>query len=151
MRAVIQRVKQASVTVNNRVVSEIGQGLCVLIGITHDDTPEDADYIAKKLTTLRLFEDFNGKPWKANVKEGGLEILSVSQFTLFAVTNKGAKPDFHLAMPSKDSRPFYEAFLEKLRELHAPEKVKDGEFGAMMDVGIVNDGPVTVFIDSKDK
>ncbi|KAJ3071112.1 hypothetical protein HDU98_005824 [Podochytrium sp. JEL0797] len=136
MRAVIQRVKQASVTVDNRLVSEIGNGICVLIGITTDDTPSDAEFIAKKLTSLRLWDGQDGKPWKLNVKDAGFEILSVSQFTLYAVTNKGAKPDFHKAMKGEFSQPFYNDFLAKLRSLHSDDKVKDGEFGAMMDVAL---------------
>ncbi|KAJ3005451.1 UNVERIFIED_CONTAM: D-tyrosyl-tRNA(Tyr) deacylase [Siphonaria sp. JEL0065] len=135
MRAVIQRVKKASVTV----------------GITQDDTESDADYIAKKITSLKLWPNAEGLQWKLNVKDAGYEILSVSQFTLYAVTSKGAKPDFHYAMKSTDSFPFYVSFLERLKALHDAEKVKDGEFGAMMDVGIVNDGPVTIILDSKDK
>ncbi|KAJ3238893.1 D-tyrosyl-tRNA(Tyr) deacylase [Chytriomyces hyalinus] len=151
MRAVIQRVKQASVTVDGAVVSQIQQGLCVLIGITHGDTEADAEYIAKKITTLRLWPDSEGKPWKLNVNDAGLEVLSVSQFTLFAITSKRAKPDFHLAMKGTDSFPFYQSFLGRLRTLMDKDRVQDGQFGAMMDVGLVNDGPVTLIVDSKEK
>ncbi|KAI9329313.1 D-Tyr tRNAtyr deacylase-like domain-containing protein [Obelidium mucronatum] len=150
MRAVIQRVKTASVTVNGNKISEIQHGLCVLVGIAHDDTESDADFIVKKITTLKLW-DADGKPWKLNVKDAGYEVLSVSQFTLYAQTGKGAKPDFHLAMNGALSLPFYQSFLDKLRSLLEADKVKDGEFGAMMDVGIVNDGPVTILLDSRER
>eukprot|EP01147_Barroeca_monosierra_P003919 gene3919-8402_t len=147
MRAVIQRVARASVSVDENVINEIGKGLCVLVGITSDDTEEDIEYITKKITTLRLFEDESGKMWKKSVQDLDLDILCVSQFTLYAKCGK-SKPDFHMAMPSKKSREFYQSFLEKIRSLYNEEKVKDGIFGAYMRVDIHNDGPVTITLDS---
>ncbi|KAJ3124793.1 phosphate system positive regulatory protein pho81 [Physocladia obscura] len=146
MRAVIQRVKQASVTVNGRIISSIEQGLCVLVGIHVEDTEVDAEFIAKKIATLKLWPDAEGKPWKLNVQDAGHKVLSVSQFTLYAVTSKGSKPDFHLAMKSNDSFSLYNNFLESLRRQCGgdPTRVQDGEFGAMMDVALVNDGPITL-------
>ncbi|EFA76478.1 D-tyrosyl-tRNA deacylase [Heterostelium album PN500] len=144
MRAVIQRVKQGSVTVNNEVISSIGQGLVCLIGITHDDTKVDSDWL--------LWDNKEAnKSWDKSVKDMNYEVLFVSQFTLYAVTKKGTKPDFHCAMPSELSKQFYTQFLNDAKQNYKPELIKDGCFGAMMDVGIVNDGPVTIVLDSKDK
>lgn len=165
MKAVIQRVTTASVTVNNQIISQISKGLCVLIGIATTDTQKDMDYIITKLLTLRLFNDpENTKPWSKSVVDIGGEVLCVSQFTLFALTDKGKKPDFHLAMPGERSKGFYEEFLVKLRHkymalvdkdlaglngINEENCVRDGEFGAMMNVSIQNDGPVTIQIDSR--
>ncbi|KAJ3167463.1 D-tyrosyl-tRNA(Tyr) deacylase [Geranomyces variabilis] len=152
MKAVIQRVTAASVTVDGEVVGQIGRGLCLLVGIAVDDTPKDVDWLAKKVTTLRLFEDAEtGKAWDKSVKDLDLGILSVSQFTLYAVTSKGAKPDFHLAAKSDMSKDMYMGFLEKLGTAHKPERIQDGRFGAMMNVNIQNDGPVTILLDSRSK
>ncbi|KAJ3151937.1 D-tyrosyl-tRNA(Tyr) deacylase [Geranomyces variabilis] len=152
MKAVIQRVTAASVTVDGELVGQIGRGLCLLVGITVDDTPKDVDWMVKKVTTLRLFEDAEtGKSWDKSVKDLDLGILSVSQFTLYAVTSKGAKPDFHLAAKSDISKDVYMGFLEKLRTAHKPERIQDGRFGAMMNVDIQNDGPVTILLDSRSK
>ncbi|EGD73639.1 D-tyrosyl-tRNATyr deacylase 1 [Salpingoeca rosetta] len=150
MRAVVQRVVRASVAVGDEVVSQIDRGLCVLVGITHDDTPADIDYIAKKILTLRLFEDENGKMWKKSAQDLDLDVLCVSQFTLYAKCKK-AKPDFHMAMPGSASKEFYESFLHKIRSDYREDKVKDGEFGAYMKVDIVNDGPVTIMLDSNQR
>ena len=130
------------------MVSAIKRGYLVLVGVSRDDTPEDAEYILRKLLGLRLFEDDQRKPWAQTVVQRGFEILSVSQFTLYAKTSKGAKPDFHLAMPGELSRAFYHQFLDDLRRAYSPDKVQDGVFGAMMDVHLVNDGPVTITLDS---
>ncbi|KAJ1978505.1 D-tyrosyl-tRNA(Tyr) deacylase [Dimargaris xerosporica] len=148
MRAVIQRVTEASVAVNGEVISSIGKGLCVLIGITHEDEAKDIDYMVRKVLNLRLFDDETGKMWRKSAKDLGLEILSVSQFTLYAKA-KGNKPDFHCAMPGSASKDYYHTFLEQLRAAYDPTKIKDGEFGAMMSVNIVNDGPVTIQLDSR--
>eukprot|EP01098_Paradermamoeba_levis_P012596 TRINITY_DN553_c0_g6_i4.p1 TRINITY_DN553_c0_g6~~TRINITY_DN553_c0_g6_i4.p1 ORF type:complete len:293 (+),score=53.66 TRINITY_DN553_c0_g6_i4:747-1625(+) len=147
MKVVIQRVKSASVTVDGVVISQIGRGLLVLVGICKDDSEEDADYICKKVLGARLFEDETGKHWSKSAKDKGLEILFVSQFTLYAYLN-GNKPDFHLAMGSEVSRTFYENFLQKVTSQYDKAKIKDGQFGAMMDVGLVNEGPVTLLLDS---
>ena len=151
MKAVIQRVCSASVTVSNEIISSIKNGLCVLIGISRDDTEKDIDYIVKKILTIRLFEDeagAEGTKWSKNVTERDFEVLCVSQFTLQS-TLKGTKPDFHLAMGADQSKDFYEKFLESLKKAYKSEKVKDGKFGAYMNVNIQNDGPVTILLDSK--
>ncbi|KAJ9090286.1 D-tyrosyl-tRNA(Tyr) deacylase [Entomophthora muscae] len=139
MRAIIQRVTTASVTVEGSVVGSIGKGLCVLVGITHEDTDKDLDYIVKKILNLRLFENAEGKFWANSVKDSELEILCVSQFTLYAETKKGSKPDFHKAMKSDLSSAFYGKFLDSLKKAYVAEKIKDGVFGAMMQVNINND------------
>ncbi|KXN72342.1 D-tyrosyl-tRNA deacylase-like protein [Conidiobolus coronatus NRRL 28638] len=149
MRVVIQKVKRASVTVDSNIVGKINRGLCVLVGITHDDTEKDIDYMVKKILNTRVFEDSEGKHWTKSVKDLDLEVLSVSQFTLYVNCQKGNKPDFHAAMKSDNSRDFYEKFLNKLKQEYKPEKIQDGQFGAMMDVEIINDGPVTFPLDSR--
>ncbi|KAI8803075.1 D-Tyr tRNAtyr deacylase-like domain-containing protein [Cladochytrium replicatum] len=152
MKAVIQRVTSASVTVDGNIVGAIGKGLCVLVGIMVDDTDADANYIVNKLVNLRVFNDpATGQMWKKSAKDLSLGILCVSQFTLYGKTTNGNKPDFHLAMKSERSKEFYHAFLDKLRVAHDPDKIQDGVFGAMMDVNIANDGPVTLIVDSRDK
>lgn len=161
MKVVIQRVKKASVTVNETVVSEIKKGLCLLVGITQDDTKEDVAKIANKILKLRLFEDTEqaagtntewvGKPWMKSVVDIKGEILSVSQFTLYANIKKGSKPDFHKAQKGPVAIELYNDLLAELRKgMGADEAVKDGQFGAMMDVCIVNDGPVTIVYDTKE-
>ncbi|KAG4078379.1 hypothetical protein HA402_013089 [Bradysia odoriphaga] len=147
MKALIQRVTSASVTVGDELISSIGRGFCVLIGVSHDDTIKDVEYIAKKLLSIRLFDDGNGKRWQRNVKEKNFELLCVSQFTLYNRL-KGNKPDFHLAMQGPDASNLYSTLLKKLGEQYAEEKIKDGVFGAMMQVHIQNDGPVTIEIES---
>eukprot|EP01137_Pigoraptor_chileana_P015281 Opistho-2@71003 len=152
MRAVIQRVTSASVTVAGNVVGSAGRGLCVLVGISREDTQEDMDYIIRKVLAIRLFEDDAGKAWTKSVTDKDYDILCVSQFTLYASVNKGSKPDFHLAMGSDGSKEFYGRFLESIKKAYKPEKIQDGEFGAYMQVNIANDGPVTIQLDSrKDK
>ncbi|KAL4261409.1 D-aminoacyl-tRNA deacylase [Pleurotus pulmonarius] len=151
MRAVIQRVASASVSVNDEVVSSISRGLMVLVGIGRDDTAEDVAFIAKKILTMRLFEatDDSTKMWKSNVSDINGDVLCVSQFTLMANTSKGNKPDFHLAMSTEQSKEMYRTLLLKLSDMYKTEKIKDGRFGAMMDVTLTNEGPVTLTIDSK--
>jgi len=150
MRLVIQRVKSGSVTVDGKVISAIGAGLVVLVGITTSDTEEDAQTLCRKLLNIKLFDNEEGKSWTKNVREKNYQVLCVSQFTLYA-TLKGTKPDFHLAMNSDRSHQFYEQFLAMVRSNYSGDKIKDGEFGAKMIVNIENDGPVTIIIDSKDK
>ncbi|XP_072030334.1 uncharacterized protein [Amphiura filiformis] len=147
MRAIVQRVTKASVTVGDELISSIGRGLCVLIGISRDDTPKERDYIARKILNLRVFDDDNGKRWNKSVKDKQLEILCVSQFTLYTIM-KGNKPDFHSAMGGEESEQFYNEFLDILRKDYDPAKIKDGKFGAYMQVHIQNDGPVTIQLDS---
>jgi len=148
MRAVVQRVKSSNVEVDGERISEINDGIMALIGICSNDTEEDMDKLVKKLINIKLFSNEEGAFWKKSVKDLDLEILCVSQFTLYAVTKKGSKPDFHLAMKTEEAQKFYNKFLDKLRAAYKPEKIKDGKFGAMMNVSLVNDGPVTIIIDT---
>ncbi|XP_029367035.1 D-aminoacyl-tRNA deacylase 1 [Echeneis naucrates] len=147
MRAIVQRVTKANVTVGEEQVCSIGRGLCVLLGISVNDTQRDADYIVRKILNLRLFEDENGKAWSKSVMERDFEVLCVSQFTLQCIL-KGNKPDFHLAMPAELAQPFYDSILENMRSSYKPECIKDGKFGAYMQVHIQNDGPVTIELTS---
>jgi D-tyrosyl-tRNA(Tyr) deacylase len=146
MRAVVQRCKQADVTVNGRVIGRIGQGLMVLVGITHDDSEPDARYLAEKIAGLRIFEDEDGK-MNLSVLDMGGQILSVSQFTLYGDCRKGKRPNFMAAARPEQAAPLYEKFNELMRfqGLH----VETGAFGEMMDVSLTNWGPVTLVIDSK--
>ncbi|KAK6177170.1 hypothetical protein SNE40_015326 [Patella caerulea] len=147
MKAIIQRVLKASVTVEDEVISSIGPGLCVLIGISKDDSKKEAEYIARKILNLRVFDDENGKRWNKNVMDKQLEVLCVSQFTLMSIL-KGNKPDFHLAMGPGKSEAFYQEFLTLMKTSYSEDKIKDGKFGAYMQVNIQNDGPVTIPIES---
>ncbi|XP_043282149.1 D-aminoacyl-tRNA deacylase 1 [Venturia canescens] len=150
MRAVIQRVTEASVSVDGKIVSSIGNGLCVLIGIKRDDTPKDAQYIVRKILNTKIFDGENGKRWSASVMDKKYEILCVSQFTLYHVM-KGNKLDFHRSMPAQEAESFYNQILADLKQKYNPECIKDGKFGAMMKVHIENDGPVTLEIESPAK
>ncbi|XP_063072305.1 D-aminoacyl-tRNA deacylase 1 [Engraulis encrasicolus] len=147
MKAIIQRVTKASVTVGEQQISSIGRGLCVLLGISTEDTQKDVDYMVRKILSLRVFEDDAGRAWSKSVVDRELEVLCVSQFTLQCVL-KGNKPDYHKAMPAELAQPFYNAMLERMREAYTPERIKDGQFGAYMQVHIQNDGPVTIQLDS---
>ncbi|XP_069117083.1 D-aminoacyl-tRNA deacylase-like [Argopecten irradians] len=147
MKLLIQRVSQAKVTVDGEIVSSIGKGLCALVGITNKDTPKEMDYMVRKLLNLRLFDDDQGKRWSKNVMEKNYDVLCVSQFTLCMIL-KGNKPDFHSAMPPEMSQEFYAEFVRKMGEAYNPSKIKDGVFGAHMQVHIQNDGPVTIPLES---
>ncbi|KAJ3048835.1 D-tyrosyl-tRNA(Tyr) deacylase [Rhizophlyctis rosea] len=114
-----------------------------------DDQEKDIDYMVKKLLSIRVFEDDAGKFWAKSVKDLSLDVLCVSQFTLYANSYKGNKPDFHLAMKSDQSKTMYGSFLTKMRKAYSPEKIQDGVFGAMMKVDIANEGPVTLILDSR--
>ncbi|KAI0720435.1 D-Tyr tRNAtyr deacylase-like domain-containing protein, partial [Fomitopsis betulina] len=149
MRAVVQHVSSASVTVDGAIVSSISRGLMVLVGIGRDDTTADMETICKKILTLRVFDDGAGAMWKKSVKDIDGDVLCVSQFTLFANTTKGNKPDFHKAMGSEASRQMYATFLERMQTMYRPDKIKDGRFGAMMSVSLTNEGPVTLNLDSR--
>ncbi|KAJ7481109.1 D-Tyr tRNAtyr deacylase-like domain-containing protein [Mycena galericulata] len=155
MRAVVQRVTSASVSVEGKVISQISRGLMVLIGIGKGrpsyDTDSDVSTLTSKLLSLRAFSDPTdpAKMWKTNIKDLDGDILCVSQFTLMAQTTKGSKPDFHNAMPTEQSRVLYETFLETLRRSYKREKIQDGRFGAMMNVSLTNEGPVTFTLDSR--
>jgi D-tyrosyl-tRNA(Tyr) deacylase len=147
MRLVIQRVTGASVSVEEKEVSRIGPGLVVYVGIGRDDTPDDAEYCARKLLGLRLWE--SDKKWDVSVVDKGFEVLLVSQFTLH-VTLKGHRPDFHLAMAADTAQPFFRAFVDMVaRAMPRPGMVKEGVFGAYMQVATAVDGPVTICIDSR--
>lgn len=149
MRLLIQRVREASVCVGGEVLSRIGQGLLVLVGVGVDDTQEDVEYLAGKLVRLRIFDDEQGV-MNLDVRQVGGQVLVVSQFTLQASTRKGNRPSYVRAAPEAVSRPMYERFTARIAELLERE-VATGEFGADMQVALVNDGPVTIWIDSKMK
>lgn len=146
MRVVIQRSKEAKVTVGERVTGSISKGFVVLVGVTHDDQEKDADFLAEKVANLRVFEDENGKMNLSLLDVGG-EVLSVSQFTLYGDCRKGRRPNFMDAARPEQAVELYEIFNEKLRDKGI--KVETGEFGAMMDVQLTNDGPVTLIVESK--
>ena len=147
MRLLIQRVKNASFSVGGDELSRIGQGLLVLVGVGVEDTDEDMEYLAGKLVRLRIFDDGQGV-MNLDVRQVGGEVLVVSQFTLQASTRKGNRPSYVRAAPEAVSRPMYERFTARVAELLGRE-VPTGEFGADMQVALVNDGPVTIWIDSK--
>ena len=147
MRLLIQRVKNASVSVGGDELSRIGQGLLVLVGVGVEDTDEDMEYLAGKLVRLRIFDDGQGV-MNLDVRQVGGEVLVVSQFTLQASTRKGNRPSYVRAAPEAVSRPMYERFTARVAELLGRE-VPTGEFGADMQVALVTDGPVTIWIDSK--
>ena len=152
MRIVVQRVKSASVKVEGKLMSEIGPGLLALVGLHEDDTQEDLTYCCKKLLGCKLWANDNGGMWRASVKQKGFSCLCVSQFTLFGtLSNKKHQPDYKRAMKSIPAEKMYGEFLDLLRKAYEPEKIQDGVFGAMMDVALVNDGPVTILIESEPK
>ncbi|KRF18527.1 D-aminoacyl-tRNA deacylase [Paenibacillus sp. Soil787] len=146
MRVVVQRCKRAEVTVNDITIGRIDQGLMLLVGITHDDTEQDAKYLADKVAGLRIFEDETGK-MNLSVLETGGQILSVSQFTLYGDCRKGKRPNFMSAARPELAEPLYDKFNELLRSLGL--HVETGAFGEMMNVSLTNWGPVTLVIDSK--
>lgn len=154
MRIVVQRVKSASVTVDGEIISQIGPGILALVGIHEHDATEDVQYCARRLLGAKLWEnEESGGAWRHGVKTKGYQILCVSQFTLYGtLTNKKWQPDYKLAMKSVPAQALYHEFLEKLRQDYEIEgKIYDGKFGAMMDVALVNDGPVTIVIESDPK
>ncbi|MBU0763490.1 MAG: D-tyrosyl-tRNA(Tyr) deacylase [Bacteroidetes bacterium] len=149
MRAVIQRVRNASVTINGLKCAAIGQGLLVFIGIEHNDSSEDVSWLSKKISQLRIFNDGQGI-MNLDIRESDGEIIVVSQFTLHAKTKKGNRPSYIHAARPETAIPIYNAFVEHLKQ-DSGRPVQTGEFGAMMDVGLVNDGPVTIWIDTKNR
>lgn len=149
MRVLIQRVKRASVTVDGELVSEIGKGLLVFVGICDDDSKEDIEWLTKKISNIRLFDDENGV-MNLSVQETGGEVLAVSQFTLMASTKKGNRPSYIKAAKPDISVPLYEQFCNEM-EIAMNKPIKRGVFGADMKVDLLNDGPVTIFIDSKNR
>lgn len=149
MRTLIQRVTEASVHIEGRIKASIGPGLLVFVGIESSDAEEDFQWLCNKITGLRIFDDHNGV-MNLCVKEAGGEILVVSQFTLHARVKKGNRPSYIDAAPPEVSIPLYEKFISQMgRDLGKP--IQTGEFGAMMDISLVNNGPVTIWIDSKNK
>lgn len=146
MRVVIQRVKRARVRADGKTVGEIGRGLLVLLGVGRDDSEEDARYIADKLSYLRIFEDAEGK-MNLSVRDIGGSVLVVSQFTLFADCRKGRRPSFVEAGDPEQAQRLYEQVIEMLRQSGVP--TSEGTFQAMMEVELINDGPVTIMLDSK--
>ena len=144
MRVVLQRVKSASVTVDDQVIGKVGKGYMLLVGFTHDDSIEDIDYIARKVANARLFADENGKI-NLSIKQVQGAILSVSQLTLYASTKNGNRPGFGAAQKPELAKENYHYFNEKLRSYGI--EVQTGQFGADMDVALVNDGPLTIIYD----
>lgn len=149
MKTVIQRVKHASVTINGTVKSSIGSGLLILVGIAEGDTREEADWLVKKAALLRVFDDANGV-MNLNINDIDGEILVISQFTLLASYKKGNRPSYIHAAKPEESIPLYEYFCDKLSE-ETGKQVLTGEFGADMKVELLNDGPVTICMDTRNK
>ena len=148
MRVVLQRVAHASVTVEKKVIGKIQRGFLLLVGVTHDDAMEDMEYLVRKIVQMRIFEDEEGK-LNRSIQDIGGEILSVSQFTLYADTKKGNRPSFSKAAPGDVALEMFEQFNGLLRETGIP--VETGQFGADMKVELLNDGPVTILLDSKNR
>ncbi len=149
MRVVVQRVMEASVVVSGTAVASISKGLLLLLGITHTDTEEDIDWLVKKISQLRIFEDASGQ-MNASLQEVQGELILVSQFTLFAATKKGNRPSYIKAAKPEVAEPLYEAFGEAMEKVLG-KKIGRGVFGADMKVSLINDGPVTIVIDSQQK
>lgn len=146
MRVVLQRVSSASVKIDGAVTGEIGPGLVLLLGIAKDDGPEDVEYVVNKCAGLRIFGDDQGKMNRSLLDVGG-EVLAISQFTLFGDTRRGRRPSFEGAAPPDLAEPLYELAVERLREQGI--RVATGRFGAFMEVSLVNDGPVTLTVESR--
>lgn len=149
MRIVIQRVNGASVSIGGQIHSSIGEGLLVFVGIAHGDTRDDVDWLCRKLVALRIFADQDGK-MNRDVLEAGGEVLAVSQFTLHAATKKGNRPSYVASAPPDISRPLFDAFVETVGLL-LNRPCASGVFGADMQVRLVNDGPVTILMDSRNR
>ncbi len=148
MRALVQRVHRCSVVINGTVQSSTGAGLLILLGVHTDDTAADAEYLAERCAALRIFEDAGGK-MNFSITDVNGEAMVVSQFTLYGDTRKGNRPSYSDAAPSQIAKTLYEDFINSLRKLLGSQKVGTGVFGAMMDVELVNAGPVTLTIESK--
>ncbi len=145
MRAVVQRVRQSAVEIDDTIVGQIGNGLLVLLGVAKGDSVKDADYLVNKIINLRIFEDSNGKMNQSLLETGG-ELLAVSQFTLLADCSKGRRPSFIKAAEPEKATELYQTFVDGVR--HQGIRVQTGRFGEMMAVTLVNDGPVTIIIES---
>ena len=150
MRLVVQRVKKASVTVEGTIVAAIGPGAVALVGIHEEDTDTDVQYCCKKVLGCKLWNNDNDVPWRHGLKQRQLELLCVSQFTLYGkVTNKKHQPDYKAAMKALPAEVVYTTFVQQLHDTYDADKIQTGVFGAMMDVELINDGPVTIIIDSR--
>ena len=150
MRLVVQRVKKASVTVEGNIVAAIGPGAVALVGIHEEDTDTDVQYCCKKVLGCKLWNNDNAVPWRHGLKQRQLELLCVSQFTLYGkVTNKKHQPDYKAAMKALPAEVVYTTFVQQLHDMYDADKIQTGVFGAMMDVELINDGPVTIIIDSR--
>lgn len=150
MRAVIQRVERASVSVDDEVVGAIGRGFLILVGVEESDTTEDMDWLINKIIKLRVFGDAEGL-FNCALEDVQGGILVVSQFTLYGNLHKGSRPSFNRAASPALAEKLYDQFVERLRQAYARDKVAEGSFGAMMKVDLINDGPVTLWVDTKDK
>ena len=148
MKAVIQRVKSASVSVDDKIIGEIATGFLILLGVEQSDTQDDLNYLVKKTIRLRIFKDDN-KNMNLSIQDVGGEVLVVSQFTLCADTSRGRRPSFIKAANPEEADSMYQQFCEQLTMNNL--SVQTGKFGAMMDVSLVNDGPVTIILDSREK
>ncbi|MEI6185889.1 MAG: D-aminoacyl-tRNA deacylase [Dehalococcoidia bacterium] len=148
MKALLQRVTSATVTVDGNIAGQTGQGFLILLGVAGDDSQKDADYLAEKVVNLRVFSDDNSK-FNLSALQIRAELLVISQFTLMADARKGRRPSFTLAAPPEKAETLYNCFIRRVSETGL--KVQTGIFGAHMLVSIVNDGPVTIMLDSKDK
>jgi len=149
MRIVVQRVSEASVRIDNEIKGEINQGYMILLGIEHEDMQEDADWLIKKIIGMRIFSDAENK-MNLSIKEVNGEFLIISQFTLHASTKKGNRPSYIKSARPEQAIPLYEYFLEELKK-NSQLKVSSGKFGADMKVQLINDGPVTIIVDSKNR
>lgn len=149
MKLVLQRVKSASVTVDNNIISSIGPGVLALVGLHENDTEENLVECSKKLLAAKLWENENGGQWRHGVKQKNYEVLCVSQFTLYGKLSKKNQPDYKLAMKAIPAEQLYSKFISTLKENYEDDKIFDGKFGAMMDVELVNDGPVTLVVESE--
>lgn len=148
MRSVVQRVKTAGVSINNQIYSSINKGLLCLLGISPDDNEEDINYIIDKITNMRIFQDDSDKMNRSVIDIDG-EVLIVSQFTLYGDARKGRRPSFDKAANGETARVIYENFLTALKSVIITDKIKTGIFAEMMEVNLINDGPVTILLDSK--
>lgn len=148
MRAVLQRVTRACVRVSDQVLGEIDSGLVVLLGVAHDDTEADIKYLTEKIAAIRIFDDADGR-MNLSIREVGGAVLIVSQFTLYADVRRGRRPSWNEAAPPEVATPLYESFIEEARRQIG--RVATGSFGQMMQVELVNDGPVTILLDSRKK
>ena len=149
MKAVIQRVSESSVTINSEIVAQIQQGLLVLVGIEDSDNQEDIVWLTSKIANLRIFED-ESEVMNLSLKDIDGEMIVVSQFTLHALTKKGNRPSYIKASKPEIAIPLYESFVQQM-EIELGKKIQTGQFGADMKVGLINDGPVTIIIDTKNK